>query len=146
MSTDPDRDRLEEFFDSYARLWEAGDIDGIVDRYGFPCMMICDEFVGSLGEPHELREALGRALDYYQQFAFTRAVHQVRHCEIVTDKLMRVRIAWQFFDAQEDRLMDCTIEYLLRDENEDFKVFVVLPIDEHQKMQELLMQTASQQG
>ena len=100
--------------------------------------MISDNFAGALSSPDELTTGLSQAYEFYKQFDLAKVTYEFTKIEVVSEKLVRVRITWKFYDSKGTFLTDSDYVYLLRKENDSFKVYVVIPLDEEQKMQELI--------
>lgn len=131
-------EQLKAFFDQYGKATENFDVKTTVSFYGFPCFMISDDFAGALSSPDELTSGLVQAQAFYKQFDLAKVTYEFKKIEVVSEKLIRVRIIWEFYDSKGAFLTDSNYVYLLRKENDSFKVYVVIPLDEQQKIQELL--------
>jgi len=130
--------QLKSFFDIYGAALEKFDARAASGFYGFPCFMISDNFAGALSSPDELTTGLSQAYEFYKQFDLAKVTYEFTKIEVVSEKLVRVRITWKFYDSKGTFLTDSDYVYLLRKENDSFKVYVVIPLDEEQKMQELI--------
>ena len=130
--------QLKSFFDRYGAALEKFDAKAAAGYYGFPCFMISDNFAGALSSGEELTTGLTQSYEFYKQFDLAKVTFEFTKIEEVSEKLVRVRIMWKFFDAKGAFLTDSDYIYLLRKENDSFKVYVVIPLDEEQKMQELI--------
>ena len=131
-------EQLKAFFDQYGKATENSDIKTTVNFYGFPCFMISDDFVGALSAPEELAQGLTQAHEFYKQFNLAKITYGFTKIEEVSEKLIRVRITWNFYDSKDKLLVETDNVYLLRKENNSFKIYVVIPFNEQQKMQELV--------
>lgn len=131
-------EQLKSYFNQYGKAVENYDVNATVSFYGFPCFMISDDFVGSLATPDELNQALTQAQGFYKQFDLAKVTYELTKIEIVSEKLVRVRITWNYYDSKDNLLVDSDYVYLLRKENASYKIYVVIPFNEQQKMQELL--------
>src|SRR4051812_46537734 len=111
-------EQLKAFFDQYGKATENFDVKAAISFYGFPCFMISDDFVGALSSPDELTIGLTQAQEFYRQFDLAKVTYEFTKIEAVSEKLVRVRITWQFFDSKGAFLTDSDYVYLLRKEND----------------------------
>lgn len=136
-------EQLKPFFDKYGVALENYDAGAATGFYGYPCFMISDDFAGSLATSDELNMALTQAQEFYRQFDLTHVSYQIVKIEEVTGKLVRVRITWNYYDSKDSLIMDTDYVYLLRKEAGTFKIYVVIPFNEQQKLQELMQKKPS---
>jgi hypothetical protein len=125
---------LDELFTGYGRALVTGDVPATVGYYGFPAMVITDDFVGTVPGPEELRAALEQANEFYARFGVARVRHHVETVDEVTDKLTRVRLRWEFLDADGEFVVDSSYEYTLRETADGPRFHIALSIDEAQKL------------
>ncbi|MCO1659236.1 hypothetical protein [Pseudonocardia humida] len=124
----------EEFWTAYGRALVEGDVETTVARYGFPCMAMADDFVGTLAEPDELRAALGQAAGYYAQFGAADVRPEILGVDEISDKLTRVRLRWHYFRADGVELVATNHEYTWRATDEGPKIHLTVAIDEAEKL------------
>ena len=139
------QEQLKSFFDVYGTALENYDARATTDFYGYPCFMISDDFVGALSSADELATGLTQAYEFYKQFDLAKVSYEFTKIEVVSEKMVRVRLTWNFYDSKGASLTDSDYVYLLRKEHDVFKVYVVLPLDEQQKIQELLQRNQAAQ-
>ncbi len=123
-----------EFWTTYGRALVEGDVETTVSRYGFPCMAMADEFVGTLAGPDELRAALGQAAGYYAQFGAAEVRPEVLGVDEISDKLTRVRLRWHFLRADGVELVATNHEYTWRATDDGPKIHLTVAIDEAEKL------------
>ncbi len=128
---------LKAFFDQYGKALENYDVNTTVSFYGFPCFVISDDFVEALAIPQELNKSLTQIQEFYKQFDLVKVTHELTKTEIVSEKLVRVRVTWNYYDSKDNLLVDSDYVYLLRKDSDAYKIYVVIPFNEQQKMQEL---------
>jgi hypothetical protein len=128
----------EKFWTEYGRALVEGDVDATVALYGFPCMAMADDFVGTLAEPDELRAALAQASGYYAQFGATDVRPEILGVDPISEKLTRVRLRWHYHGADGGLIVTTEHEYTWRATPEGPRIHLTVAIDEAQKLAALL--------
>jgi hypothetical protein len=126
-----------QFWTAYGKALVDGDIETTVGFYGFPCMAMTDDFVGTLAEPDELRAALGQAVGYYAQFGMTGVRPEIVGVDEISEKLTRVRLRWHFTGADGQPLVTTNHEYTWRATDDGPRIHLTVAIDEAQKLAQL---------
>ena len=129
--------RLTAFFESYRMALERGDARGMSVLYGYPCLVLTETYVGSQNSAEELRKILSRSHEFFRQFGMARATFKLIASELVTDRIIRARIRWNFFDRHREAICDTDYDYFLRQDEEGLRVYVVVSINEEQRIREL---------
>ncbi len=124
----------EKFWTDYGRALVERDVETTVAHYGFPCMALSDDFVGTLAGPDELRAALTQASGYYAQFGMTDVRPEILGIDEVSEKLTRVRLRWHFSGADGEPLVSTNHEYTLRADDDRPRIYLTVAIDEAQKL------------
>jgi hypothetical protein len=129
--------QVEIFFSRYRQAIEAYDAHRLATFWGFPCMAISDDFVGTFASAEELRASLAQAYAIYQQYGLTRVAYTIKKYEKVSQSLVRVRLTWDYYGKDDRYLISTDNVYLLRQEGEEYRAYITIPLDETEKMAEL---------
>jgi hypothetical protein len=125
---------VEKLFTVYGQALVDGDIETTVAHYGFPCSVLTDDFVGSLSDPDQLRAALRGASGYYARFGLVGVRLEILGVDRVSEKITRVRLRWDFLGADGALIVDTHYEYTLRADADGPHIYLVVSIDEAQKL------------
>jgi hypothetical protein len=134
---------VEQYFRDYGAGVSSGDPQQVAGFYGFPCSLLTDDFVGHLDSHGELVATLTRANAYYRQFGLAEARPELLAVDEVTAKITRVRVRWHYLGPDGEPLIDSTYEYVMRADPEGVRIYVVISLDEQQKLAQLRRRTES---
>lgn len=129
---------LDQLFSDYGAALADGDPDRVAGLYGFPIVMLTDDFVGSLDSPAALRSALMQARESYRQWGVEGVTHELISTDDVSGKITRARVRWRYTGSDGRPLIDPTYEYLLRADGAGPRIHVVVSVDEQQQVAALL--------
>ncbi len=121
---------LDRLFAGYGRALAAGDVDGVVEYYGTPCLALTDDFVTALITPDDLRADLEQATQGYTQLGMADVRYDLLGVDQITEKIARVRVRWEVLDADGAPLLRIRYEYTVRDDADAPRIYVVLSVDE----------------
>jgi hypothetical protein len=107
--------------------------------------MLTDTFAGAVNSADELRLALSQGEEFYQQFGVTGVRHEIQGVETVTEKISRVRLRWHYAKGTEE-LFTSDYEYLLRTENGQPHIYVVVSKDEEVTIAAMAQSASAAQG
>jgi limonene-1,2-epoxide hydrolase len=124
----------EEFWTAYGKALVDHDVETTVAHYGFPCMAMSDDFVGTLAGPDELRAALEQAHGYYARFGMTGVRPEIVGVDEISEKLTRVRLRWHFTGPDGAPLVVTNHEYTVRADADRPRIHLTVAIDEAQKL------------
>ena len=131
MST---RDDIELFLDEYQSTLSAFDAERTAALWGTPGTIVSDDFVGVLHSRDEMARGLAQAHPMYQMLGLSRVDHTLLEIAELTSVLARVRVRWNFYDGDDVLLTDSDYEYLLRCDDEGWRTYVAVAIDEAAKL------------
>lgn len=131
MST---RDDIESFLDEYQSTLSAFDAERTAALWGIPGTIVSDEFVGALHLREEMARGLAQAHPMYQMLGLSRVDHTLLEFAELTSALARIRVRWHFYDGDDALLTDSDYEYLLRRDDEGWRTYVAVAIDEAEKL------------
>ncbi|MFE3444478.1 hypothetical protein ACFXNW_15730 [Nocardia sp. NPDC059180] len=131
------RDEIESFLDEYQAGLSAYDAEGSAALWGMPGTILSDAFVGSLHSRTEMAQGLSQSYPFYQQLGLARVDHTLLEQVDVTERIVRVRVRWHFYDDADDLLTDGDYEYLLRRDDDGLHAYVAVAIDEMEKLTKL---------
>jgi hypothetical protein len=81
-----------------------------------------------------MTQGLAQAHPIYQMLGLARVDHTVVDYAELTGALLRVRVRWHFYDADDALLTDSDYEYLLRRDDDGLRTYVAVAIDEAEKL------------
>ncbi|WP_280232248.1 hypothetical protein [Nocardia cyriacigeorgica] len=131
------RDEIESFLDEYQAALSAYDAERSAALWGMPGTILSDAFVGSLPSRTEMARGLSQSYPFYQQLGLARVDHTLLEQVDLTERIVRVRVRWHFYDAADDLLTDGDYEYLLRHDDDGLHTYVAVAIDEVEKLTRL---------
>jgi hypothetical protein len=130
-------DEIESFLGEYQSTLSAYDAERTAALWGIPGTIVSDEFVGALHSREEMAQGLAQAHPIYQMLGLSRVDHAVLECVELTPALARIRVRWHFYDGDDALLTDSDYEYLLRRDDEGWRTYVAVAIDEAEKLARL---------
>jgi hypothetical protein len=128
---------VEAFLTSYESALSAYDANASAALWGLPGTMITDDFAGSLDSRELMAQGLTQSYPLYQALGMSRVGHTVVERADLTDRIVRLRVRWHFYDDGGEHLVDGDYEYLLRRDDDGLHVYVAVAIDEAQRLTEL---------
>ena len=128
---------LEAHLRAYEEALSAFDAERTAELWGVPGTIVSDSFVGSLDSREAMAAGLQQSYPLYQRLGLHHVAHETLERVDLTDRLLRVRVRWLFYDAAGDVLTDGHYEYLLRREDEGLRTYVAVAIDEQEKLAQL---------
>ncbi|MEU1983881.1 hypothetical protein [Nocardia sp. NPDC019395] len=131
------REELEAFLDEYQSTLSAYDAERTAVMWGTPGTIVGDDFVGALHSHEEMAQGLAQAHPIYQMLGLARVDHTVIDYVRLTGSLVRTRVRWHFYDGDDALLTDSDYEYLLRRDDDGFRIYVAVAIDEAEKLSRL---------
>ncbi|MEV0298723.1 hypothetical protein [Nocardia sp. NPDC050710] len=136
------RDEIEAFLHEYQNALSSFDAEWSAAQWGMPGTILSDGFVGSLSTTAEMARGLAQSYPFYQRLGLANVGHTLLEHIDLTARIVRIRVRWHFYDAQDVLLTDGDYEYLLRRDDNGLRTYVAVAIDEADK----LMQLASAKG
>jgi hypothetical protein len=121
---------LEKLLDGYGRALATGDIEELVESYGFPCTTLTDDFVTTFTDADDLRSELQDAYESYVQLGMTDVRYDLLADERLTEKITRVRVRWLFLGADGAEVLRLHYEYTLRGEADPQRIHLIVAVNE----------------
>ncbi|MGI5220884.1 nuclear transport factor 2 family protein [Nocardia sp. CA-290969] len=131
------RGEVEAFLDEYQSTLSAYDAERTAALWGTPGTIVSGEFVGALHSREEMAQGLTQAHPVYQSLGLSRVDHTLLEYAELTPVLARVRVRWHFYDGDDALLTDSDYEYLLRRDDDGWRTYVAVAIDEAEKLARL---------
>jgi hypothetical protein len=135
-------EELEAHLRAYQDALSAFDAKRSAELWGVPGTIVSDTFVGSLNTHEAMAAGLQQSYPLYQRLGLHHVDHETLERVDLTERLLRIRVRWLFYDAAGQLLTDGHYEYLLRRDDEGLRTYVAVAIDEQEK----LIQLAQRQG
>jgi hypothetical protein len=130
-------EELEAHLRAYEDALSAFDAKGTAELWGVPGTIVSDTFVGSLDSREAMAAGLQQSYPLYQRLGLHHVAHETPERADLTDRLLRIRIRWLFYNAAGELLTDGHYEYLLRRDDDGLRTYVAVAIDEQAKLTEL---------
>lgn len=129
--------QVNTFFDAYAHALENHDTKLLAYHYHIPCTLMSDDNTTVFSEASKLEGLFNQGVVFYKQFGIVHARHTIWNKDIWTDKIIRVRVNWQYFDAQQQLVYDCDYHYVIREvKNGQLKIICSVSVNEKERMNE----------
>lgn len=139
--------QVSEFFDSYARALESFDTKAMAQHYVLPCLFMSDESSTVFTEASKLEGLFNQGTGFYKQFGIAHARPEVWSKRAWTDKIIKCKVNWQYFDADNQPIYDCDYQYILKVDKQDrLKIEVSVSVNEKEKMQEWQLSNSLKEG
>jgi hypothetical protein len=143
MNNNPHR-QINDFFESYAKALESFDTKSITQHYAIPCTFLSDDGATVFTEASKLEGLFIQGTGFYKQFGIAHARPEIWSKRPWTDKIMKVKLIWRYYDHSNGPIYDCDYQYLLRlDKHNAWKIEVVVSVNEKEQMEEWLKQRKS---
>lgn len=139
--------RVSEFFDSYANSLESFDTKAMAQHYALPCLFLSDDSSTVFTEASKLEGLFNQGTGFYKQFGIAHARPEVWSKRTWTDRIIKCKVNWQYFDAGNQPIYDCDYQYVLRlDKHDKIKIEVSVSVNEKEKMQEWQLANSLKEG
>lgn len=121
MTSDDDlRPALERLFAAYGDALGRMDAPATAALWAMPGLMVTDDLVGAVDSRGRLAEGLAGAYPQYREQGLAAARATILEHRVLSPRLVRAVVHWDFLDASGDRVDQADFEYLLRrDPDED---------------------------
>ena len=141
----PALNKINKFFENYARALENADTKLMVTFYNLPCFFLSDDSSSIYTDPTKLEGLFNQAILFYKKSGVTHARPEVWSKRSWTDKIVKVRLNWQYFNADKQPLYNCDYHYILKlDKTGNWKIENSIAINETERIAEW-QQLAKQQ-
>jgi hypothetical protein len=123
-----DRDDLLAFFVDFGLRLGTGDLEGVVESFAFPALLVSPETSMPVPDAGTVHAALRPRIDAYRARDVVAAVPQVEEADGVGDALVWVQVRWSYRDQNAGEQAAERVRYLLRRVHEGFEICVLAPL------------------
>jgi hypothetical protein len=129
--------KINGFFESYANALERFDARMMANHYSIPATFISDDKDEVYSDATKLEGLLGQALAFYKRSGLAHARPEVWSKRVWTDRIIKAKVNWQYFDAQNHPVYDCDYQYILKlDKNDRWKIIAAISLNEKERMED----------
>ncbi len=129
--------QLNDFFDTYARALETYNTKGMAFLYNIPCSMLSDDATSFFSDAGKLEGFFNQGTGFYRQFGIANVVPHIWSKRPCTDRIVNVKVKWQYLDVFKKLIYDCDYHYTLKlDKNNQWKIILSVSVNEKEKMEE----------
>lgn len=130
------QENIARFFESYSRALAHFDTKLMAMHFLLPATMMSDDNATVFTEASLLEGMFNQAIGFYKQYGILHARPEVWSKHMLTDRIVRVKVNWQYFDAANQPLYNCDDHYILKlDRNDEWKIQVLISVNEKQRME-----------
>jgi hypothetical protein len=123
--------KVNNFFDTYARALENGDTKLMVNHYNLPCFLLSDESSNVYNDATKLEGLFNKAMIFYKKYGVAHVRPEVWSKRSWTDRIVKVRLNWQYYNADKQPIYNCDYQYILRlDKANNWKIESSVSINE----------------
>lgn len=126
---------VNDFFERYAHALETFDTKHMSMHYSIPCMMLSDDTTNTYTEASKLEGLFNQGVGFYKQFGIAHARPSIWSKHPVSERVARVKVNWQYYDALNQPVYNCDYFYILKlDKNDQWKIEMSVSINEKEQM------------
>jgi len=134
--TNHPQENIGRFFESYSRALENFDTKLMAMHFSLPATLMSDDNATVFTEASVLEGMFNQATGFYKQNGILHARPEIWSKHMLTDRIARVKVNWQYFDGQNMPLYNCDDHYILRlDKSNEWKIQVLVSVNEKQRME-----------
>jgi hypothetical protein len=128
---------INSFFEAYGRALESADTKMMVMHYSLPCLFLSDDSSSAFNDANKLEALFNQATLFYKQFGIVHARPDVWTKRSITNKIVKVKVNWQYYNADNQPVYNCDYEYVLKpDKKGKWKIELSIDINEKERMQQ----------
>jgi hypothetical protein len=129
--------KITGFFESYANALERFDAKMMANHYSLPATFMSDEKDEVYTDATKLEGLFAQAMTFYRKSGLAHARPEVWSKRVWTDRIIKAKVNWQYFNSANQPMYDCDYQYILKlDKSEHWKILVAVSINEKQRMEE----------
>ncbi len=129
--------QINHFFETYAKALENYDTKGLAYMYNIPCTMLSDDSTAIFNDAGKLEGFFNQGTGFYRQFGIANAEPEIWSKRSYTEKIMNVRVNWQYLDVFKKLIYSCDYHYVLKlDKNNQWKIVLSVSVNEKERMEE----------
>ena len=127
--------QINEFFEGYADALERFDTKRMSLHYSIPCTFISDDSTNLFTEASKLEGLFNQGTGFYKQFGIAHARPEIWSKRPISDRVARVKLRWQYYDALNQPIYNCDFLYILKlDKNSQWRIEMSVSINEKENM------------
>lgn len=128
--------QLNSFFETYATALENYDTKGMAFLYNIPCTLISDDTTTLFNDVTKLEGFFNMGAGFYKQFGIAKVRPQIWNRRELTEKILNVKVNWEYFDANDKPIYKCDYYYILKlDRNNLLKIILSVSVNEKERME-----------
>ena len=129
--------QINHFFETYAQALEHYDTKGMAYLYNIPCTMLSDDTTAVFNDAGKLEGFFNQGSAFYRQFGIAHVRHEIWSRRHLTEKVVNVKVNWQYLDAFKSPIYSCDYHYVLKlDKKEQWKIILSVSVNEKERMEE----------
>lgn len=129
--------QINTFFETYAKALEKYDTKGMAYLYHIPCTMLSDDATTIFNDAGKLEGFFNQGVSYYRLFGIARVRADVWSKRPLTDRIVNVKVNWQYMDVNNQPIYNCDYHYVLKlDKNSQWKIILSVSANEKERMEE----------
>ncbi|HEY9178252.1 MAG TPA: hypothetical protein VIN07_11195 [Flavipsychrobacter sp.] len=137
---------INDFFEDYAAALERHDSKYMANCYTLPCIFMSDDSSQVYTTEAKLEGLINQGKRFYTLHGITGAVPDILNKRVITGRIVRVSMRWNYIDKKSRTVYDCEYYYVLKlDEENNWKIEVAIPVNEKEKIDELTKKAARKQ-
>jgi hypothetical protein len=129
--------QVNHFFETYAKALENYDAKGMAFLYNIPCTFVSDDMTTQFNDPGKLEGFFNMGAGFYRQFGIAKVRPEIWNRREWTDKIINVKVNWQYFDVFNSPIYKCDYYYVLKtDKHNQWKIILSVSVNEKERMEE----------
>lgn len=129
--------QINDFFEVYAGALERYDTKGMAFLYNIPCTMLSDDSTALFNDAGKLEGFFNQGVSFYKQFGISNVRPEIWSKRQLTDRIMNVKVNWQYFDSLKQPIYNCDYHYTLKlDKKNNWKIILSVSVNEKERMEE----------
>jgi len=128
---------IERYLTRYGDALTAFDAETSASLWGLPGMIVTDTTAIALDAREQMVAGLRSSYPLYQALGLGRVGHTVLERADLTERIVRLRVRWHFYDVDGVHMTDSDYEYLLRLDDDGLHTYCSVGIDDIAKITEL---------
>lgn len=138
--------RINTFFEDYAAALERQDSKYMANCYTLPCTFIADDSSLVYTTEAKLEGLINQSKRFYSVHGITGAVPDILSKRVITARIVRVSMRWNYIDKKGRTVYDCDYYYILKlDDDDNWKIEVAIPVNEKERIDVLTKKAARKQ-
>ena len=99
--------------------------------------MVSDEATTIFNDAGRLEGFFNIGVGFYRQFGIATVRHEIWSRREWTDKIVNVKVNWQYLDSFKNPIYNCDYQYVLKkDKNNHWKIVLSVSLNEKERLEE----------